>query len=474
MGKRSISTGRPPFRPEALGIPAHLRDVTESCARILAADGVRAKSLRGLFKELVRDPGAFLDHPVLTPLAQALAAPGPRIPGPTAPSHPATSVRQDPAPWIAWGQDLDPRAVEQMRQGCSLPVAMSGALMPDAHVGYGLPIGGVLAVDNAVIPYGVGMDIACRMRLSVFAVPPDLVETQAEVLGQALEAETCFGVGGQFHNRKDHPVMHEDWSFSPITMKMKDTAWGQLGTSGAGNHFVEWGVLAAPTDLAGLEGGVYLALLSHSGSRGAGGEVAKHYSALARRLRPDLPRELGHLAWLDLDSDPGREYWAAMELMGRYSAANHALIHASVARHLGLSPVWSVENHHNFAWIETHGGRTAVVHRKGATPAGLGLLGVIPGTMVDPAFVVEGLGNPLSLCSAAHGAGRAMSRQEALKRYRRSDLDHILRVRGVRLLSAGLDEVPMAYKDIHAVMAAQSDLVRVRATFTPRIVKMAR
>jgi tRNA-splicing ligase RtcB len=472
MGKHSRTIFALPFRPETVGIPAHLRDLTESCARSLAADGVRAKSLRRLFKDLVRDPGGFTDHPSLAPLARALVSPGPMTD--VAPPRSNFQLRAEPAPWTAWGQDLDPRAVEQMRQGCSLPVAVSGALMPDAHVGYGLPIGGVLAVADAVIPYGVGMDIACRMRLSVFAVPPDLVETQAEVLSEALEVETCFGVGGQFQKRKDHPVMHEDWSFSSVTAKMKDTAWGQLGTSGSGNHFVEWGVLDAPANLNRLETGTYLALLSHSGSRGAGGEVAKHYSALAKRLRPELPRELGHLAWLDLDSDPGREYWAAMELMGRYSAANHALIHAGVVRHLGLSPVWSVENHHNFAWIETHGGCTVVVHRKGATPAGLGVLGVIPGTMVDPAFVAEGLGNPLSLCSAAHGAGRAMSRQEALKRFRRSDLDHALRAHGVRLLSAGLDEAPMAYKDIRAVMAAQSDLVRVRATFTPRIVKMAR
>lgn len=456
-----------PFRLEAVGIPEHARDLAVVCARELAGDGIPPKSLRGLFKDLVRDPAEFLDHPVLAPLAQVLAAPGPRRPS-------SASLRLEPAPWSVWGQDPDPRAVEQMRQACSLPVAVSGALMPDAHVGYGLPIGGVLAVEGAVIPYGVGMDIACRMRLSVFAVPPDLVETQAEVLIRALEAETCFGVGGQFSRRKDHPVMHEDWSFSPVTARIKDTAWGQLGTSGSGNHFVEWGVLDVPENVDGLETGTYLALLSHGGSRGAGGEVARHYSALARRLHPELPRDLGHLAWLDLDSDPGREYWAAMELMGRYSSANHALIHAALARNLGLSPVWSVENHHNFAWIETHGGRSVVVHRKGATPAGLGVLGVIPGTMVDPAFVVEGLGNPLSLCSAAHGAGRVMSRQEAVKRFHRGDLDHILRARNVRLLSAGLDEAPMAYKNILSVMAAQSDLVRVRATFLPRIVKMAR
>jgi tRNA-splicing ligase RtcB len=381
---------------------------------------------------------------------------------------------RNPAPWRSWGEDLDPKAVQQMADGCSLPVAVRGALMPDAHVGYGLPIGGVLAVDNAVIPYGVGMDIACRMKMSVFPVSADIIKTHAGELARAIEEETCFGVGGKFKARKDHPVMREDWDFSPVTRRMRDTAWAQLGTSGSGNHFVEWGVLDVPQDLPGLAAGVYPALLSHSGSRGTGGEVAKYYSALARRLHPELPRQLGHLAWLGLKTDEGREYWAAMELMGRYSAANHALIHAAVAGHLGLTPKVSIENHHNFAWREIHNGREVIVHRKGATPAGRGVLGIIPGTMVDPAYVVEGLGNPHSLCSAAHGAGRAMSRQEALKRYRRKDLEHVLQERGVRLLSGGLDEVPMAYKDIRAVMAAQAELVSVRGTFAPRIVKMAK
>jgi len=462
MGTNSTKN-KLPFRLSALGIPEEFLSVVLSCARELEEDGVRGKALRRLFGHLADDPGSFLDHPVLGTLAGMLRG------GASQPS-----VRPGPeAPWRTWGEDPDPAAVQQMRDGCSLPVAVSGALMPDAHVGYGLPIGGVLAVENAVIPYGVGMDIACRMKMSVFPVSPDLVDSRADDLARAIEQETCFGVGGKFQIRKDHAVMHEDWGFSPVTRRMRDTAWAQLGTSGSGNHFVEWGVLDAPRPMAGLPAGIYLALLSHSGSRGTGGEVAKYYSALAKRLHPELPRALGHLAWLGLDTDAGREYWAAMELMGRYSAANHALIHEAVARSLGLSPLWGVENHHNFAWKETFGGRQVIVHRKGATPAGAGVLGVIPGTMVHPAYVVEGLGNPLALCSAAHGAGRAMSRQEALKRFRRTDLEHVLRERGVRLLSGGLDEVPMAYKDIESVMAAQSDLVRIVGTFMPRIVKMA-
>ena len=469
--RRSKTHAELPFRLSALGMPGELEPVVRQCVRELEDDGVRGKALRRLFGRLADDPGSFADHPVLGRLAVMLSGePEPSRPARKAPAVPRPAAE---APWRAWGEDLDPKAVQQMRDGCSLPVAVEGALMPDAHVGYGLPIGGVLAVAGAVIPYGVGMDIACRMKMSVFPVSPGLLESHEADLVRAIEEETCFGVGGKFRARKDHPVMHEDWGFSPVTARMRDTAWAQLGTSGAGNHFVEWGVLDVPGDVSGLVAGAYLALLSHSGSRGTGGEVAKHYSALARRLRPELPRDLGHLAWFDLDSEPGREYWAAMELMGRYSAANHALIHGAVAAHLGLAPLWGVENHHNFAWKEVHGGREVIVHRKGATPAGAGVLGVIPGTMIHPAYVVEGLGNPLSLCSAAHGAGRAMSRQEALKRFRRADLEHVLRESGVRLLSGGLDEAPMAYKDIASVMAAQGDLVRIRATFTPRIVKMA-
>ena len=172
---------------------------------------------------------------------------------------------------------------------------------------------------------------------------------------------------------------------------------------------VEVGVVLA--DL-GLEAGTYLALLSHSGSRGTGNLIASHYSKLAARLHPELPDELMHLAWLDLDGAEGQEYWAAMELMGRYAAASHELIHRYVLENLGATPLAEVENHHNFAWLEEHRGQRLVVHRKGATPAGEGVLGVIPGSMGDPAYVVRGLGSAESLCSASHGAGRLMSRKK--------------------------------------------------------------
>ncbi len=384
-------------------------------------------------------------------------------------------------PYRQWGRDLDAQSVQQMERAGALPVALAGALMPDAHVGYGLPIGGVLATDNAVIPYAVGVDIACRMKLTVLDLPLDTLrhDRGKDRLGKAISAETRFGLGASFKKRRNHPVLDRNWSVSPVTRKAKDKAWSQLGSSGSGNHFVEFGELTLQEPLEGLETGTYLALLSHSGSRGTGAMVASHYSKLAMSLRRELPRDQRHLAWLDLDTEPGQEYWAAMELMGHYAAANHACIHRHVAGHLGTEVLLDLENHHNFAWKEKISvpgrkpDRKAVVHRKGATPAGPGVLGIIPGSMASPAFVVRGKGSRSAMNSAAHGAGRVMSRKRAIRSLNWQDANRLLRERGVTLMSAGLDEVPFVYKNIEEVMAAQADLVDVVARFDPRLVKMA-
>jgi tRNA-splicing ligase RtcB (3'-phosphate/5'-hydroxy nucleic acid ligase) len=390
----------------------------------------------------------------------------------------AFTPRETRAPCRVYGTDLEQGALQQMDNACRLPVAVAGALMPDAHQGYGLPIGGVLATDAAVIPYAVGVDIACRMKMTVLDRPVPALSTAQAELARAIEQETRFGVGAEFKNRRDHPVMDGDWSVLEVTARLKDRAWAQLGTSGSGNHFVEFGVLTVFERVGGLGAGDYLALLSHSGSRGTGAAVADHYSRLARSRHPGLPQELCHLAWLDLDTEAGQEYWAAMELMGRYAAANHALIHQHVARALGAGVLLDVENHHNFAWRERHllpdgSERDVIVHRKGATPAGLDALGIVPGSMATPGYVVRGKGAAGSLRSAAHGAGRRMSRTQAKKTFGWDDVRRVLAERRVTLLSAGLDEVPMAYKDIEEVMAAQQDLVSVVARFEPRIVKMA-
>lgn len=384
-------------------------------------------------------------------------------------------TRPTPAPVKIWGESLDQNALTQMHHAAQLPVAVRGALMPDAHLGYGLPIGGVLAVKNAVIPYAVGVDIACRMKLTVLDLPLHMLDRNPNRLAQAIKEETRFGIGAKFQSRKrrDHAVMAADWAANPITRGLKDKAWAQLGTSGSGNHFVEFGRLTVENKAIGLPTGEYLALLSHSGSRGAGATIANHYSKLAMALHPELPKELKHLAWLELGSEAGEAYWFAMTLMGEYAAANHALIHTHMAKNLGARVLLDIENHHNFAWREVHDGEEVIVHRKGATPAGKGILGIIPGSMGTPGFVVRGKGNDASLHSAAHGAGRRMSRRQAIKSYTWPEVKKYLAERQVTLLSAGLDEVPMAYKDIHQVMAAQSDLVETLARFDPRLVKMA-
>jgi tRNA-splicing ligase RtcB len=451
-----------------LGVPqGEAMRLAGTAVRDARAFGIPKRDIPQLITAVVESPAHYLQDELFGDLAAAILA--------HEEAQPTFKPRKEPAPFQIWGEDLDENSINQMKNAVQLPVSVRGALMPDAHLGYGLPIGGVLAVHNAVIPYAVGVDIACRMKLSVLDMPLYTLRGEQKRLANAIEYETRFGIGANFRKgeRRDHPVMDEDWRVTAVTSRLHDKAWQQLGTSGSGNHFVEFGVLTVLNDELGLPTGEYLALLSHSGSRGAGATVADHYSKLAMDLHPELPKELRHLAWLDLDSDAGREYWAAMQLMGKYAAANHACIHHHVVKALGAKVLLDIENHHNFAWKEEHDGEMVIVHRKGATPAGEGVLGIIPGSMGAPGFVVRGKGNEASLSSAAHGAGRRMSRKQAKKSFTWSEVKKFLQERDVTLLSAGLDEVPMAYKDIHEVMAAQADLVEKMARFDPRLVKMA-
>ena len=449
-----------------LGVPLGepTRRATDFISKFILSGGDKTR-LEEEVKAILANPSAFTEDKLRSDFAKSLL---------NAPPPP----RAEPVKYRQWGQGLEHDAVMQMEKACLLPIAVAGALMPDAHVGYGLPIGGVFATENTVIPYAVGVDIACRMKMTVLDLPVTALDDEQERLSRALQRETCFGTGGTFRARRQHDVLDADWQVSPVTARMRDRAWSQLGTSGSGNHFVEFGRLTVTNAAAGLPPGDYLALLSHSGSRGTGATVADHYSKLAKTLHPELPKELAQLAWLDLSTEEGQEYWAAMELMGRYAAANHALIHQYMARALGVEVMLDIENHHNFAWRERHtlpDGSEAdvIVHRKGATPAGAGVLGIIPGSMGTPGYIVRGRGSAASLNSAAHGAGRRMSRTKAKATFTWEDAQAFLRARRVTLLSAGLDEVPMAYKDIDAVMAAQADLVEALARFEPRLVKMA-
>lgn len=447
----------------------------KAAAERLEAAGLDRDSILDRLDAVRSDPEAHLADPALGPLAQQwrthLLSKAPAV---------RAELRPEPLQYQVWGAEhIEPAAMHQMDSAMRLPISVAGALMPDAHVGYGLPIGGVLATEGAVIPYAVGVDIACRMRLSVYEASPVVLEQKPAQFENALWEQTQFGMGAQWRGdrRAEHPVLDDPaWLATRLLKSLRDAARNQLGTSGTGNHFVEWGAFSLREDAPqwGLTAGEYLAVLSHSGSRSVGFKIADYYSKAAMSLHPDLDRSVRHLSWLSLDTEAGQEYWQSMELAGRFASANHFVIHHRVAAAVGLRERGVVENHHNFAWrVTLPGGREAIVHRKGATPAGAGVMGVIPGSMGDAGYVVRGKGAAASLESAAHGAGRQMSRRAALSSITRTARDAYLRKRGVTLLGGGLDESPQAYKPIKAIIAAQSDLVDIVGTFTPRIVRMA-
>lgn len=464
-GRDLISNGWPEGPTMGLALAA---------AKKLRATGMDRNSILRELEKTRAAPDAPAD-PALEPLARELLKV--REAERRASEH---ELRDEPRPYGVWGRDLiEPGTTAQMENAMRLPVSVGGALMPDAHLGYGLPVGGVLATEGAVIPWAVGVDIACRMRLSVYDVLPDLIEDRRDELTEVLLRNTNFGAGSRFKEgrRPEHEVLEDPaWEATAFLRGLKDTGRAQLGTSGSGNHFVEWGIFEALGEVEGEEafgpGRRYLALLSHSGSRGAGFKIANRYSKIAKLRHPEMDKEVADLAWLDLASEEGEEYWLSMQLAGRYASANHAVIHDKVSRALGEEVLTKVENHHNFAWSERVGGREAIVHRKGATPAGRGVMGVIPGSMGTPGYVVRGRGDERSINSAAHGAGRRMSRTQAFKTLSEERWREHLAERGITLIGGSLDEAPAAYKDVETVVSMQGELVDLVGRFTPKIVRM--
>ncbi|MEZ4776088.1 MAG: RtcB family protein [Bacteroidia bacterium] len=424
-----------------------------------------------LLQDVLREPEKYRKHNLLGGIVRELL---PETPDPNAPKYP--ELLPQTVPYKIYGEEaIEAGALSQMRLAARLPVSKMGALMPDAHQGYGLPIGGVLATQNAIIPYAVGVDIGCRMCLTVYNLKGSYLEKHHSLLKRELIANTVFGAGHGPKDPMDDPVLERnEFNDIPLVKTLKDKAWKQIGSSGSGNHFVEFGLveISDPENEWGISPDTYLGILSHSGSRGMGAGIANHYTKVAMD-RTRLPKEARHLAWLDLDSEEGQEYWLAMNLAGDYASACHHHIHHRLSKAIGEKPVFMVENHHNFAWKETLEDHTEViVHRKGATPAGKGVLGIIPGSMTAPGYIVRGKGNIRSINSASHGAGRLFSRQKAFNSITRHALDKVLKEHKVTLIGGDLDEAPMAYKDIRQVMAFQQDLVEIVGTFQPKIVRM--
>lgn len=430
-----------------------------------------------LLKKVLASPIEYTNDAVLALIAEQL------IPK-TETEGAEISLNQNGIQFNVFGQEhIEEGAMHQMYQAAKLPISVAGALMPDAHSGYGLPIGGVLATENAVIPYGVGVDIGCRMCLNIFDIDPKELTQKESYFAREINEATLFGSGGQFDSAhggtSNHEVMESELFFQlPLLKNLHGRAWKQLGSSGSGNHFVEFGVveIAEKDAVLGIEAGNYVGLLSHSGSRALGANIANHYTKIAISKRR-LPGEAKNLAWLSLDEEEGMEYWLAMNLAGDYASACHHIIHKKIAKQLGRKPLTMVENHHNFAWKEVLSGveggkKEVIVHRKGATPAGKDVLGIIPGSMTAPGFIVKGKGEMASVNSASHGAGRKMSRTKAMESVTDKQFKDELKKHGVKLLGGGLDESPFAYKDIEMVMQSQKALVDVVGKFTPKIVKM--
>lgn len=422
-----------------------------------------------LLTNIKADPGAYLKDELTRKIAATFIDSEDETP------FTVFSLLPQPGPLkIVGGKEIESSAKKQMEGAMSLPITVRGALMPDAHAGYGLPIGAALAVDNAVIPYGVGVDIGCRMALSILDESDSFLKRYSHQVREALKEHTHFGMEGGLDRQQEHEVLDSTgFQATELLRKLQTKAARQLGSSGSGNHFVEFGEieLFEDNDL-GIPPKKYLALLSHSGSRGLGANIAQYYTKIAMDTCK-LPSEVQQLAWLDLDSEAGQEYWLSMNLAGDYAKACHDRIHANLLKALGLQSLATVENHHNFAWKDQlANGQSVIIHRKGATPAHEGEFGIIPGSMTAAAYLVKGKSGDGTLYSASHGAGRAMSRKRAKEGMTVSGLKKMLSDAGVTLIGGSVEENPLAYKDIEDIMDAQQDLVEAQGRFLPKIVRM--
>ena len=366
--------------------------------------------------------------------------------------------------------DHEERTVQQLERCVRAEEGATGVLCADGHVGYSQPVGGAVAYREHISVSGVGYDIGCGNK----AVRTDLMhaDVAAELprIMDAIVARISFGVGRHSRDPVDHPVLDAiRRADAPPQRALAELAAAQLGTVGAGNHYVDL--------FADEEGVLWVGV--HFGSRGFGHRTATAYLERAgeRRGGMDAPPTL-----LAADSALGQEYIAAMELAGAYAYAGRDVVVDRVLDVLGATETASVHNHHNFAWRETHDGEEWWVVRKGCTPAFPGQQGFVGSTMGETSVILEGADTPAARAafySTVHGAGRRMSRTQAkgkkgrpgLIDYNRVRAD--LRARGIELRGGAADEAPDAYKRLDAVLAAHGDSIRVLHRLTPIGVAMA-
>ena len=390
-------------------------------------------------------------------------------------------ISSEKRPIKMWLDDMDEQALAQAKNLANLPFTFKHvAIMPDAHTGYGMPIGGVLATEGVVIPNAVGVDIGCGMC----AVQTSLTEiSQAqlkEVLGSRQpKAGQKPGIRGTIPVGFKHQKKAEDEANMPDLARLSEVkrcqialhyqaGLKQLGTLGGGNHFIEI--------QQGDDGHIWL--MVHSGSRNIGLQVARYYNELASKLNrkwQSAVPDKWQLAFLPLDSHKGQDYLAEMQFCVDFALANRRLMMARVQQAMAevvgevdFAPLINIA--HNYAALENHFGRNVMVHRKGATRARQGERGIIPGSQGSESFIVQGKGNPESFSSCSHGAGRQLGRKQAQRELDLAVQQQILDEMGVLHElrgKKGLDEAPDAYKDINQVMANQTDLVDILVRLRP-------
>jgi tRNA-splicing ligase RtcB len=377
-------------------------------------------------------------------------------------------IKTEKIPIKLWLSDMEPKALEQAKHLAGLPFAFHHiAVMPDAHEGYGMPIGGILATEGVVIPNAVGVDIGCGMcalRTSLKELDKD---TLKKILGEIRKA-VPVGFAHQIKKQKEEHMPPRNKNLKIVETQF-ESALKQIGTLGGGNHFIEI--------QKGSDG--YIWLMVHSGSRNIGKRVADHYNKLAvnnaKKWGSDIPKNW-QLDFLPADSEEGRDYLEEMQFCVDFSFANRRLMMDNVMKifqkytdaDFMLDELINIA--HNYASFETHFGSQVWVHRKGATQARKGQLGIIPGSQGSKSYIVRGKGNPESFESCSHGAGRRMGRNQARRTLILEEEIAKLDQKGVLHAIRGkrdLDEAPSAYKDIDEVMENQKDLVEIVIELTP-------
>ena len=371
----------------------------------------------------------------------------------------------------SWCNNPEKGVLEQAQNLAALPfISKHVCLMPDTHQGYGMPIGGVIACDKVVIPNAVGSDVGCGMCAAQTTLTSIDTDTLKKIMGDIRE---CIPVGFNRHE------VEQDWDnfeFAPdipIVQRELDSARKQLGTLGGGNHFIE----------IQKEDDGYVWIMIHSGSRNFGYKIAKAYNKIAQKLcrqwYSDIPLLKGDdgLAFLPIETKEAKEYMRAMDFALEFAEESRQRMMDEVIRIISrhttitlVSVMKVVDIHHNYAQWENHFGKNVIVHRKGATSAKEGEIGIIPGSQGTASYIVKGKGNKDSFMSCSHGAGRKMSRTKARNTLDLQEeinkLDAVGVLHGLNDIQA-LDEASSAYKDIQIVMEEQSDLVEIVAKLKP-------